>query len=93
LVSRTAGSDPAASRSRSTSPAPTEGSWVHVADEQQVRARRDRLDQLVGQDHVDHRGLVDHHQVRVEGFTGVEGRVPAGAELQQPVDGGRVVAG
>src|SRR5207244_2528322 len=27
LVSRTAGSDPAASRSRSTSPAPTEGSW------------------------------------------------------------------
>ena len=74
-------------------PGADRGQLVDVADEQQVRSRRDRFDELVGQDHVDHRGLVDHHQVRVEGFVGVEGGVAARAELQQPVDGGRVVAG
>ena len=63
-------------------PGADRGQLVDVADEQQVRARRDRLDELVGQDHVHHRGLVDHHQVRVEGFVGVEGRVAARAELQ-----------
>ena len=74
-------------------PGADRGQLVDVPDEQQVRARRDRFDQFVGQDHVDHRGLVDHYQVRVQGFVGVEGRVAARAELQQPVDGGRVVAG
>ena len=69
------------------------GQLVHVPDQQQVRARRDRLDQLVGQDHVHHRGLVHHYQVRVQGFVSVERRVAAWPELQQPVDGGGVVAG
>jgi hypothetical protein len=36
---------------------------VHVAHQQQVRAGRDGLDELAGQDHVHHRGLVHHHQV------------------------------
>ena len=66
---------------------------VHVPDQQQVRARRDRLDQLVGQDHVHHRGLVHHHQVRVQRFVGVERRLAARPQRQQPVDGGRLVAG
>jgi hypothetical protein len=50
---------------------------VDVADQEQVRAGRDRLDELVGQDHVDHRGFVDHDQVGVKRVGGVEGRVSA----------------
>ena len=74
-------------------PGADRGQLVDVADQQQVSARRDCLDQLVREDHVDHRGLVDHHQVRVEWLVGVEGGVAARPELQQAVDGGRVVAG
>jgi hypothetical protein len=66
---------------------------VHVPGEQQVRARRDRFEELVGQDDVDHGGLVHHHQVCVQRLVGVEGRVAARAQLQQAVDGGGVVAG
>ncbi len=69
------------------------GQLVHVADQQQVRARRDGLDQLVRQDYVDHRRLVDHDQVRVERVRRIELRVAAGLQLQQPVDGRGLVTG
>jgi hypothetical protein len=56
---------------------PDRGQLVDVSDQEQVRARRDRLDQLVGQDHVHHRRLVHHDQVGVERGGRVEGRLAA----------------
>jgi len=53
----------------------------------------DRLDELVGQQHVEHGGLVNHDQVGVQGVVAVEGGVPAGAELQEPVQRGGLDAG
>jgi hypothetical protein len=66
---------------------------IDVADQQQVRPRWDGLDELVGQQHIQHRGLVDHHQVGVQGVVAVEGGVPTRAQLQQPVQGGRLQSG
>ena len=74
-------------------PGADRGQLVHVADQQQVRPRRDRLDQFVGQDQVEHAGLVDHDQVGVQRMVPVEAGVPAGAQLQQPVHGGGRVPG
>ena len=54
------------------------GELVDVADEQQMRSFGDRLDELVGQDDVHHRGLVDHDQVGVEGVVAVVFGVAAG---------------
>jgi hypothetical protein len=51
---------------------------VDVADEQQVRSFGDGLDELVGQDDVHHRGLIDHDQVGVEGVVAVVFGVAAG---------------
>ena len=93
FVSRTTGSVPAAIRSRSTSPAPTEGSWSTSPTSSRCAPGGDGLDELVREDHVDHRGLVDHDQVRVQRVVGVEGRVAAGLQLEQPVDGRGLVAG
>ena len=41
------------------------GELIDVADEQQMRSFGDGLDELVGQDDVHHRGLVDHDQIGV----------------------------
>jgi hypothetical protein len=60
---------------------------VHVADQQQVGAGRDRLDELVGQQQVEHGGLVDHHQVGLQRPVLVEGGLAARAQLEQPVQG------
>ena len=57
------------------------GELVDVADNQQVSAGWDRLDQFVGQQHIQHRGLVDHHQVGVQRMVAVKGGVPAGSQL------------
>ena len=84
---------PAASRSRRTSPALTEGELVDVADQQQMRSGRDGPGQLAGQDHVHHRGLVHDDQIGVQGVVSVVFGVAAGLQFQQPVHGGRVVAG
>ena len=72
---------------------PDRGKLVHVADQQQVRTRRDRLDQLVSQDQIHHRALVDHHEVRIQRAIPVVGGIPARPQLQQPVHGGRRMAG
>jgi hypothetical protein len=66
---------------------PDRGELVHVADQQQVGAGSDGPGELVREDHVDHRRLVDHDQVRVQRVAGVELRVAARLQLQQPVDG------
>jgi hypothetical protein len=66
---------------------------VDVADEQQVRSFGDGLDELVGQDHVHHRGLVDHDQVGVEGVVAVVFGLAAGLQFQQPVNRAGVVGG
>ena len=69
------------------------GELVDVADQQQMRSLGDRLDQLVGQDHVHHRGLIDHDQIGVQRVVAVVSGVAAGLQLQQPVNGERLVAG
>ena len=63
------------------------GELVDVADEQQMRSVGDRLDQLVGQDHVHHRALIDHDQVGIQGVVAVVFRLAAGLQLKQPVNG------
>jgi hypothetical protein len=55
------------------------GQLVDVADQQQMGPGWDRLDQLVGQQHIQHRGLVDDHQVGVQGMVAVKGGVATGA--------------
>ena len=74
-------------------PGADRGQLVHIADQQQMRPRRDRLDEFVGQDQVEHAGLVDHDQVGVDRVVPVEAGVPARAQLQQPVHGGGRVPG
>ena len=93
FVSRTTGSVPAPIRSRSTSPAPTEGSWSTSPTSSRCAPGGDRLDELVREDDVDHRGLVDHDQVGVQRVVRVVVGVAAGLQLQQPVDGRRLMAG
>ena len=63
------------------------GELVDVADEQQMRSVGDRLDQLVGQDYVHHRALVDHDQIGVQGVMAVVFGVAAGLQLEQAVNG------
>ena len=46
---------------------PHRGQLVDVAYQQQVRAGAQRLEQLVGQDQVEHRGFVHHQQVESSG--------------------------
>ena len=52
---------------------------IHVADQHQVRARPDGADQVLGQEQIEHGGLVHDDQVGVEGV----GLVPG--ETQQAV--------
>jgi hypothetical protein len=66
---------------------------IDVADEQQMRSVGDRLDELVGQDHIHHRALIDHDQIGVKRVVAVVFGVAVGLELQQPVNGGGLVAG
>ena len=89
-VRRTRGSTeaalpPAWSRSRRTSPGPTLGSWS-TSPTSSRWAPEDRLDQLVGQQQVEHGGLVDHHQVGLQRAVLVEGGLHE-AQLEQPVQG------
>jgi hypothetical protein len=69
------------------------GELVDVAGQQQMRPGRDGLDQLAGQDHVHHRGLVHYDQIGVQRVVAVVSGVAAGLQLQQPVHGGGRVAG
>jgi hypothetical protein len=52
-----------------------------------MRSIGDRLDQLVGQDHVHHRALIDHDQISVQGVVAAVSGLAAGLELEQPVNG------
>jgi hypothetical protein len=72
---------------------PDAGQLVHVANQQQMGPGWDRLDQLVGQQHIQHGDLVDHYQVGIQGMIAVKGSVAARAQLQQPVQGGRLQSG
>ena len=61
---------------------------VDVADDEQRRIVRHRLHQRLHQHDVDHRGLVDHEQIAIEGIVGValEPAVPW-VDLEETVDG------
>lgn len=58
-----------------------------------MRAGGDRLHQFVGEQQVEHRGLVDHHQIGVERAVLVVRRVAARFQLQQAVHRRGVGAG
>ena len=93
LVSRTAGSDPAASRSRSTSPAPTEGSWSTSPTSSRCAPGGTALTSLLARITSTIEVSSTTTRSASSGCVGVEGGVAARAQLQQPVDGGRFVAG
>ena len=63
------------------------GELVDVAHEQQMRSVGDRLDQLVGQDHIHHRAFIDHDQISIQGTVAVASRLAAGLQLEQPMNG------
>jgi hypothetical protein len=69
------------------------GELVHVSDEEEMGSWGHGLDQLVGEEEVEHGGLVHDHQVGVQGAVLVVGRVAAGLEFQEAVDGGGLGAG
>ena len=93
LVSRTTGSDPAASRSRSTSPAPTEGSWSTSPTSSRCAPGATALMSLLARITSTIEVSSTTTRSASSGFVGVEGRLTARAQRQQPVDGGRLVPG
>ena len=72
--------------SLSTLPAPTDGSWSDISDKDKSGFRPHCLKQMMHQDCIDHRGLVDDDEVSLEPllFVFLEA-VVLRAELQQPV--------
>lgn len=52
-------------------PGPTEGQLVHVADQEQPRVIRNRLQDLVHQHDIHHRGLVDDHEIGFQRILGI----------------------
>jgi len=69
------------------------GKLVDVPDQEQVGAGWDGLDEFVGEDEVEHGGLVHDEQIDVERVVPIVGGVPAGAQLQQPMHGGGGMSG
>ena len=58
---------------------------VGIADQQQVGAARDGLDELVGEQRVQHADLVDDDQVGLQRVVGVRARLAARPQLQHAV--------
>jgi hypothetical protein len=79
--------------SRRTSPGTDRGQLVDISDQQQVRAGGDGLAELVGQQQIQHGGFVDDHEVGLQGSVFVVSGVASGFELQNAVDGHRIVPG
>ena len=60
---------------------------VDVSDDQQRRVVRDRLYERLHQHDIDHRGLVDHEQIAIEGIVGVAFETTGlWIDLQEPMD-------
>ena len=68
---------------------------IDVAHQQQVRAGRNRLEQMVGQQQVEHGGFVHDDRIHVERvlLVALKAEAVARAELQQSVDGLGLPAG
>ena len=66
---------------------------VGVADEDDVGRLGEALEQHLGEAQVQHRGLVDDHQVGGQGVAGTVGRLATRHPLEQAVDRHRLVAG
>jgi len=52
-----------------------------------MRTHRNRLDQLVGQDHVHHRAFIDDDQIGMQRVLALVSGVAAGLQLQEAVNG------
>src|SRR5271166_3537125 len=84
-VKRTTGTAPEPMMSVSTCPGPTDGSWSISPT---MSSARDRSYQRLLQYDIDHRSLIDHEQITIEGIAGVAFEPAApGIDLEQPVDG------
>ena len=71
-------------------PRPHRRELVDVAHQHQLGPGGQRLDQVGGQPHVEHRGLVDDQHVGLDGALDVAGEAAVGrAPLEQPVQGAR----
>jgi hypothetical protein len=66
---------------------------IRVADQEQVRAGCQGLDQLIGQEDVQHAGFIHDHEVGGQGMVRPPTGLPAGAEFQDPMQGRRRMAG
>jgi hypothetical protein len=67
---------------------------IDIADDEQGRLVRDRFDQRIHQQHVDHRGLVDNQQIAVEWVGVVAPEAAAlGIDFEEAVDGLGLQAG
>ena len=76
-------------------PCPDTGQLIDVTHQKKVALRLDRLEQAVGQQHIQHAGLVDYDHVGFEGILLVppKGKALMRFELQQAVDGLGLAAG
>ena len=66
-------------------PGPDAGKLVRITDEQQVCSGRDGLDQLIGQQGVEHADLVNRHQVGFQRVLQSPSGLAAGAQFEQAV--------
>jgi hypothetical protein len=69
------------------------GQLVHVPDKKYLRAGRHGLEQVVGQEQVEHRGLVHHQVVDVERVVLIALEAEGRGGFEQAVDGAGRVAG
>ena len=86
-VSRTTGTAAESITSASTCPGPDRWQLIDVAHQQQRGVRRHGAQQRGHQRHVDHRGLVDHDQVAVEGLALVAPEPPVASGSLPAADG------
>ena len=92
-VSRTTGAAPEAIRSSNGLPAPIGGSWSASPTKTTWVRLGEAAEQHLGEAQVQHRGLVDDHQVGRQRPPGPEGRLAPRHPLEQAVDRLRLVAG
>ena len=69
------------------------GELIRVANQQEMCARCQRFDELIGEEHIEHTGLVDDHQIGVERVFWAPPGLTTGAQLQNAMQGPRRMPG
>ena len=76
-------------RSRSTSPAPTDGSWSTSPTNNRLRPRLNRFEQIIGQQQVEHGGFVHDQEIQIERIFIVVFETFQRGKFQQAMNGSR----